>query len=58
MKKQEYFLMMKQTFFKITKKMIDGINNKTFEPRKYFIENYGIINAGKKLKKIYLRSIW
>ena len=32
-------------------KITEGIENKTFEPRKYFIENYGIINAGKKLKE-------
>lgn len=38
-------------FLQNYEKMIDGINNKTFEPRKYFIENYGIINSGKKLKK-------
>lgn len=28
----------------------EGIKNNKYEPRKYFVENYGIINSGKKLK--------
>ena len=35
----------------------EGIKNNKYEPRKYFVENYGIINAGKKLKILYIKFL-
>ena len=31
--------------------LLDKIKNKQYEPRNYFVTNYSVINAGKKLKK-------
>jgi hypothetical protein len=32
-------------------KMNEGLNGKTFTPRQYFLENYGIYKTGKRLKE-------
>ena len=37
--------------------MLKKIETNKYEPRKYFVENYGVINAGKGLKK-YLYDNW
>lgn len=37
-------------------KLLNKIKNNEYEPRKYFIENYGIINSGKNLKKFIYKN--
>ena len=37
--------------------LLNNINNNKYEPRKYFLENYGLKNTGKKLKN-FIKEIY
>ena len=38
-------------------KILKNINNKQYTPRKYYENNYGTINSGKRLKE-FIQSIY